>query len=73
MIVSARGFKDHLARFAIRDFGCIYDARASVRRNHEAIDQHKHWLFEIDFEQRLRRREFENLVLLVKTIEAALA
>ena len=44
--------EDHLTRFAKCDLGRIHDARAIVRTDHNAIDQHEYRQREVEIEQR---------------------
>ena len=63
--------EDHLARLAIGDLHGVHDARAVLRADHDAVQKHEHRQRKVQIEQRLRRRELEDLALLPEPVEAA--
>src|SRR5436309_1814604 len=58
-VLARRGLKDDFAGFAVSQLDCIYNPRALVRRNRDAVHQRVYRLAEINIQQRFRRREFK--------------
>jgi hypothetical protein len=73
LIGATWNFKDHFARFAIRGLNRVDQARANIRSDDDPVYQNEDGLRKIKIEQRLGRREFEDLPALIKTIESSLA
>ena len=50
ILISRRGFENHLTRFAIADLNCIDNARALFGGDRETIDQAVDWFGKINVE-----------------------
>src|SRR5262249_23628017 len=64
--------EDNLTSLPISSLNGIHDARSSVSRNSESIDEDKHRLSKVNVEQRLRSREFKDLTVLIKPVKPCL-
>ena len=73
LIVTRRQVENYFARFPVRGFDCIHNARARFCRDDEAIHQHQDGLVEADIQQRLRRGKLEDLPALIEPVESGLA
>ena len=62
-----------LAAFAVTDLQAVNQPLPRFRRDGEPVGQDPYGFAEVEFEQRLRRRELDGLAVLVETVETQLA
>src|SRR5271155_4302548 len=73
LVFSRKQMQNDFATLAISDLDSIDETFADLNRNSKAVDQHENRLAEIDFEQRFRSGELEDLFGLEQASVAALA